>query len=235
MAFTTKLTLYWHDLLDLFYPNPCASCQSQLVGNEGVICTKCRANLPRTNSHLSPIKTLENKFVGKVPVRAVYSFLKFEKAGRVQRLLHQLKYRNRPEVGLTLGQLYGQELFESGIIQDLDLLVPVPLHERKKKQRGYNQSDLLAEGLSSTSKIAWSAEVLLRAKFTETQTHKTRLQRFENVSGIFEVMKPDLVHNKSIALIDDVLTTGSTLESAAATVLEAGAKEVIIITIAAAY
>jgi len=227
--------LFWKDLLDLFYPNPCCGCGTPLVGNEAVICTGCLINLPRTFSHQTPIKALDNKFVGKVLVKSVYTFLKFEKGGNVQRLLHKLKYQNRPDVGQIIGQLYGHELVASNMHQSFDLIVPVPLHKRKLAQRGYNQSDTFAEGLSESMGVAWSAEVLQRAKDTQTQTKKTRIERFENVSGIFEVPEPEKIKNQRIALVDDVVTTGSTLESAVQSLLENGAKEVSIITIAAAF
>ncbi|MCA0231872.1 MAG: ComF family protein [Bacteroidetes bacterium] len=225
----------WNDLLDLFYPNTCCACTTPLVGNEACLCTSCRLTLPRSHSHTIYTPELTNKFAGKVAVSFVYTFLKFEKGGKVQRLLHQLKYKNRPEVGQVVGRLYGDELRAGDVQKRIDLLVPVPLHPRKKAQRGYNQSDMFAEGLSETLGVPWSAEVLARAQFTSTQTRKTRLERFENVSGIFEVVSPAEVVGKRIAIVDDVVTTGSTLESAVATLLESGAKEVSVITMAAAY
>lgn len=225
----------WNDLLDLFYPNPCSTCAIPLVGNEEVICTKCRLSLPRSNSHLIEIPSLANKFAGKVLVKSVYTFLKFEKAGKVQRLLHQLKYNNRPDVGQTLGRLYGQELRMAQVDEQLDLLLPIPLHSRKLAQRGYNQSDTIAQGLSETLAVDWSATILKRSKFTSTQTRKTRMERFENVSGIFEVTDPEQIKGKRIGIVDDVVTTGSTLESAIIELLQNGAKEVSVITLAGAY
>lgn len=225
----------WNDLLDLFYPNPCCACAIPLVGNEEIICTKCRLSLPLSNSHLIAIPSLADKFAGKVLVKSVYTFLKFEKAGKVQRLLHQLKYNNRPDVGQTLGRLYGQELRMAQVDEQLDLLLPIPLHSRKLAQRGYNQSDAIAQGLSETLAVDWSATILKRSKFTSTQTRKTRMERFENVAGIFEVTEPERIRGKRIGIVDDVVTTGSTLESAIIELLQNGAKEVSVITLAAAY
>lgn len=229
------LLRYWNDLLDLFYPNPCVGCGEALVGNETALCTRCRVALPRTQSHQIWIKPLTDKFVGKVPIKSVYAFLRFERGGRVQRLLHSLKYQNRPDVGKVLGQLYGQELAEGGLSKQFDLILPVPLHTRKLAQRGNNQSDMLAEGIASSMGVAWSGELLKRAKFTETQTKKSRIERFENVTGIFEVVESEQLINRRILLVDDVMTTGSTLESAAQVLLQNGAKEVSIATLAAAY
>lgn len=225
----------WNDVLDLFYPNPCCACSKPLVGNEAIVCTTCRLALPRSDAHLMEIPTLADKFKGKIVVKSVYTFLKFEKGGKVQRLLHQLKYNNRPDVGQMLGQLYGAELKKAGINTELDVLVPVPLHRRKLAQRGYNQSDVFAKGLSETMGIECSTEVLTRSKFTETQTKKNRFERFENVSGIFEVIQNESIKGKRVAIIDDVMTTGSTLESAIEVLLKSEAKEVSVITLAAAY
>ena len=126
----------WNDLLDLFYPNTCCACTTPLVGNEACLCTSCRLSLPRSYSHTIFTPELTNKFAGKVAVSFVYTFLKFEKGGKVQRLLHQLKYKNRPEVGQVVGRLYGDELRAGDVQKRIDLLLPVPLHPRKKAQRG---------------------------------------------------------------------------------------------------
>ncbi|TAH12880.1 MAG: ComF family protein [Runella slithyformis] len=225
---------YWHALLDLVYPDPCRACGTALLGNESIVCTRCRVNLPRTDSHLVAIDSLRLKFAGKVPVQNVYAFLKFERAGKVQRLLHQLKYNNQPEVGLMLGRMYGHELRQAGVGTGLDLIVPVPLHPRKLAQRGYNQSDSLAEGLSEGLGVAWSNEVLVRQKFTETQTGKSRFERSENVAGIFEVIKPASVENQHIVVVDDVMTTGATLESAIEALLQNKAASVTVVALAAA-
>jgi len=228
------LAQYWHALLDLAYPDPCRACGTALLGNEEIICTKCRIGLPRTESHRIPVESLTLKFAGKVTVQNVYAFLKFERQGKVQRLLHQLKYNNQPEVGRLLGRLYGSELGETGVGQRLDLMLPVPLHLLKQAQRGYNQSDAFAEGLSQGLDVPWSNEVLVRSKFTETQTGKNRAERFENVAGIFEVTKPQLIENQRVAVVDDVMTTGSTLESVIAELLQNKAASVTVITLAAA-
>ena len=220
-------------MLDLLYPDPCRACGETLLETEAIICTNCRINLPRTNSHRVIIPELGLRFAGKVAVENVYSFLKFERAGKVQRLLHQLKYNNQPEVGKTLGKLYGAELRQAGVGNAFDLIVPVPLHSKKLAQRGYNQSDAFAEGLSDELAIAWSDKALARRKYTQTQTGKNRAERFENVAGIFEVINLNTIDNQRIALVDDVMTTGATLESAVGELLAKGAKSVTIITLAA--
>lgn len=227
------LIRYFNDFLDLFYPQNCEACTEPLVGNETVICTKCQLNLPRTNSHKIEIPALSHKFAGKVPLKSIFSFLKFEKQGKVQRLLHGLKYGNKPEIGQFLGRLFGQELLDTGLT--FDLIIPIPLHSRKLAQRGYNQSDKLAEGLSEGLKTAWTSEAMIRQVFTETQTGKGRVERFENVSGIFLVKDASIIQGKHIAVVDDVMTTGSTIESAVAELLQKGAKEVSVLTIAVTF
>ena len=224
---------YWQALLDLLYPDPCRACGLILLETEAIICTDCRINLPRTNSHCVIIPELGLRFTGKVVVENVYAFLKFERAGKVQRLLHQLKYNNQPEVGKTLGQLYGAELNAASVGVTFDLIVPVPLHPKKLAQRGYNQSDAFAEGLAESLGVAWSSGALARRKYTQTQTGKNRVERFENVAGIFEVIDSKAIENQRIALVDDVMTTGATLESAVGELLQKGAKSVTIITLAA--
>ncbi len=223
---------YWTALLDVFYPENCQACAGQLFGNEQVICTSCRVSLPRTNSHLVEMPSLALKFEGKVLVQSVFSFLKFEKGGKVQHLLHALKYKNKPEVGVFLGKLYGQELRQSKFY--FDLVVGVPLHARKQAQRGYNQADALAKGFAEGLDTEWSAEVAVRQKFTETQTGKTRAERHENVANIFRVIQPQLIQNKHVVVIDDVVTTGATIESLLIELLDNGAKSVSVITLAAA-
>jgi ComF family protein len=226
------LKKYWTALLDVFYPENCQACTMQLVGNEQVICTKCQISLPRTNSHRVEVPSLALKFAGKVPVQSVFSFLKFEKGGKVQHLLHALKYKNKPEVGTVLGKIYGQELQQSNL--NFDLVVGVPLHARKQAQRGYNQADALAKGLAEGLGIGCSNEVVIRQKFTETQTGKNRVERHENVAQIFRITQPQLIQNKHVVVIDDVVTTGATIESLLIELLDNGAKAVSVVTLAAA-
>jgi ComF family protein len=226
------LEKYWTAFLDVFYPENCQACAMQLVGNEQVICTKCQVSLPRTNSHLVEIPSLVLKFAGKVPVQSAFSFLKFEKGGKVQHLLHALKYKNKPEVGTLLGKMYGQELRQSNL--HFDLVVGVPLHARKQAQRGYNQADALAQGLAEGLGISWSDKVAIRQKFTETQTGKSRAERHENVAKIFKITQPQLIQNKHVVVIDDVITTGATIESLLIELLNNGAKSVSVVTLAAA-
>jgi ComF family protein len=223
---------FFKDLLDLIFPRCCAGCDAPLIGTEQTLCTICRISLPRIGLKSLQMDILQNKFVNEPAVTFTHSFLLFTKKGKVQKLLHALKYRGNQEVGLVLGEMFGQEMRDSEQLSGVDLIVSVPLHTRKKKLRGYNQSDLLAEGFSNATGISWSASALKRVKFTETQTGKNKVERRENVKGVF-IASPNLNVSKVI-IMDDVLTTGATLEECVQTLTNAGCKEFVILTIALA-
>ncbi|GGN08277.1 amidophosphoribosyltransferase [Dyadobacter beijingensis] len=220
------------DFIDLLFPRCCQACDQPLQGNEACICTLCRISLPRVGIGGLHSQTLRFKFVNLPEVASAYSFLIFTKRSKVQKLLHALKYKGDKELGILLGQMFGQELRAAGHLPDAAIVLSIPLHAKKRKQRGYNQSDLLAEGFSKATGIPWSADVLERTRYTATQTGKSKLERRDNVQGVFSV-KPGLCP-KSVILIDDVLTTGATLEECARTLLAAGCREFHILTIALA-
>ncbi|TYZ11430.1 ComF family protein [Hymenobacter lutimineralis] len=225
------------DFITLLFPRQCLGCSGVLARGEAFICTDCRAQLPYTDYHRLPEaeNPLARRFWGKVPVQHALSYLRFLRRGRVQHLLHQLKYQNQPEVGRVLGHWYGHELAQhTSLSTDLDLIVPVPLHPRKLAKRGYNQSDSFAEGLAESLQRPWQAEALRRVEHTSSQTRKNRMQRWENVAEVFEVVNPAEVTGKHVLVVDDVLTTGATLEACALVVLAAGARTVSIATIACA-
>ena len=225
---------WFADFLDLVFPRTCEACQSVLLNQEKILCTSCLIDLPRADFKENDDTNLSKKFWGKLPVAHTLSFLKFTKKGKVQRLLHNLKYRNKPEVGILLGELFGRELKEIGFDKKIDLLISVPLHAQKLKQRGYNQADCIAEGLSKSLEIPFEKDLLKRIKFTETQTRKSRFERFQNVENIFEVIDVEKIKNKRVAIVDDILTTGATIESCGITLLERGCSEVSVMTIASA-
>jgi ComF family protein len=205
-----------------------------LEEGEQNICTHCRFNLPRTNSHKGEQIELARKFWGKVPIKHTLAYLKFTKGGKVQRLLHQLKYQGHQEIGEIMGKWYGYELCQYGYAEKFDLILPVPLHASKLIKRGYNQSDSFARGLSESMQIEWSDKVLKRIIDTKTQTKKKRLERWQNVEEIFVVQKKEEIDQKRILLVDDIVTTGSTLEACAETLYKHQCSEVGIATIAMA-
>lgn len=226
---------WFKHLLDIIYPRSCEACNEALLGGENLICSNCLIDLPRTNSHVQSIERLSNRFWGKIPVSNNITFLKYSKKGKVQKLLHELKYRKKPEIGIYLGKIYGLDLQQVDFDKNIDFLVGVPLHKAKLLQRGYNQADSIAEGLSEALKIPFDTTIVKRIEYTETQTKKSRYERFLNVENIFEIKDIEKIKDKRIGIVDDVLTTGSTIESLGATLLNAGAKEISVITIAAAF
>jgi len=225
---------YWHDFVDLLFPRCCEACAGVLVGTEYLICTGCRVTLPRMELDSAAEEAVSAKFLGYKEVESVVSFLAFTKKGKVQNLLHSLKYRGKPEVGVLLGKMMAQEITEKGVFPAADLIVSVPLHKKRRRERGYNQSDAVAEGLSNITGIPWSGSALGRIRHTKSQTGKTKTERQENVKDIFEALQPEQIRGKRIILVDDVLTTGATLESCLNVLLGASCKSVSIMTIAAA-
>lgn len=227
-----RIKIYFEDLLNLLYPRVCLNCGNSLFKGEEVICTFCRFKLPRTNYHLLQDNPVHRAFWGRADIEAATAFLHFSKGGQVQRLLHQLKYRGRKDAGIYLGRLFAYELQQSILYEKLDALVPVPLHPRKQKLRGYNQSELISKGLNQVLGIEMLTDVLIRKEFTETQTRKSRYQRWLNVGEMFEVKEPDLLKGRHLMLIDDVITTGATLEACIKALQKAEDVSVYIGTIA---
>jgi ComF family protein len=221
------------DFISLFFPRYCVGCEESLVKGEELICSECILEMPRSNYHLEVENPFYNKLRGRIPVKYVMSFFRFVKAGRVQHILHALKYRNKPELGRMLGKIYGHELEQSEYAAEFDLIIPVPLHMTKKKRRGYNQSEEFGLGLSESLNIPCSDDYLQRLYMTTTQTRKTRLKRWENVSEVFSLAAPEKIRDKKILLVDDVVTTGATLEAAGKILLDGGCKELSIACIAA--
>ena len=224
------------DLVALFFPQACLACTEPLVAGEQHLCTGCRTELPYTDYHLLPAaqNPLGRRFWGKLPVVHVVSYLRFLRHGRVQQLLHQLKYQGQEQVGRALGQLYGAELLASGLGAEFEVVVPVPLHRRKLARRGYNQADAFAEGLAAALPGQRASHALRRTEHTDSQTRKSRAERWQNVAAVFEVAQPASVVGRHVLLVDDVLTTGATLEACGGALLAAGARAVSIATIACA-
>lgn len=196
---------------ELFFPRTCNGCTNALNSNERAICSDCRINLPKTNWHNYKDNPLEKVFYGRVKVERATSFLFFEKDSIVQSFLHNLKYRNQKELGVLLGLYFGNDLKKANWIKDVDAVLPIPLHPKKLKLRGYNQSNLLGMGLSKSLKIPLESRLLKRIKNTDTQTRKNRLERQINLNQAF---KCETTNFNSVLLVDDVSTTGATFESA---------------------
>ncbi len=220
------------DFINLFYPGTCAACGDSLVNEEKIICTYCYLKLPRTNFCNSIDNPVDRIFWGRVNLITATSFLFFNKGSRVQKLLHQLKYNGNKKIAIYLGELFGQELNRVATYNDIDLIIPVPLHPRKRKKRGFNQSELIAIGIGTTMGITYSSHYLIRTEFTSTQTNKTRYLRWKNVNGKFSILRTDELVGKHVLLVDDVLTTGATIEACAQELLKIPNIKISVATLA---
>lgn len=229
------LTSFGRYLLDFAYPETCVACEKQITDTESVICFKCQWTLPRNTNLLIHNESQENKFWGKVKTSGIYSFLSFTKGGKVQNILHAMKYRNHPDLGVFLGKLCGKALKDRKLFTQADYLIPVPLHKSRQRERGYNQAERIAAGIGEILQIPVRDDLLVRNKSTKTQTQTGgRFNRYRNLEGVFGTTdSSSLLRDKTVILTDDVLTTGATLEVAAAALWETGIRELYVVTIAA--
>ncbi len=220
------------DVGDLFLPRRCAGCDEVLMEHEAALCGTCEEDLPRTRFHDDPGNPVERVLWGRVPVDAATAFLHFDKHGRVQRMLHRLKYKGDRAIGVELGRLLGRELHASGRFADTEVVLPVPLHPRKERERGYNQSAVLAEGLREALGIVDGGHRLVRVVHTTSQTRKGRLDRWLNVKEAFALHDPEGLKGRRVLLVDDVVTTGATLEGCIRALRTAPDVQVRIATVA---
>lgn len=200
-------------LQHLLYPNLCEGCNTPLLANEEVLCMACNMQLPLTGYSQIANNETAQRFAGRLPFQHAISLAYFTTDGLLQHLLHGLKYKNRQQIGIFLGKLLGYELKGTNWINEIDIIMPVPLHAKKQLQRGYNQSIIIAEGLSEVIKKPVVTNAIKRTRATETQTRKTREERVENMNNAFAINEHTFIEGKHILLIDDVLTTGATLEA----------------------
>lgn len=228
----SKLARGYSNLLELFFPTLCVTCGNRLVTQEKFVCIDCWLDLPVTNFHFHEENKVAQLFWGRVNIENATAFFAYNKGSRYQHLIHFIKYKGLKELGFITGQRFGAALSQSQGFSSIDVIVPVPLHPKKQKIRGYNQSDWIAKGISDTLKKPVSPDNLRRNLHTSTQTRKNRYERWENVDNIFEIIRPDEFAGKHILLIDDVVTTGSTLESCAFQLLRIENVKVSIATLA---
>jgi ComF family protein len=225
---------YLADFVSLLFPDLCNACGESLVTGEELICTDCRYNLPFTNFHLKPDNMVAQQFWGKINLEAAYAMCYFIKGGKMQHLMHQFKYKGLQKIGDMLGNIAGEQLAVSPAFSQADVIIPVPLHKSRLRKRGYNQSTCFADGLSQKLNIPVDEHNLVRVRATETQTHRSRFSRFENMQEVFAIVNPQALINKHVILVDDVVTTGSTLEACGAELLKVEGLKLSIATIACA-
>lgn len=222
-------------IINLFFPKACAGCHSFLMANEIIICTICRHEMPLTQYYLNPKNEAFKKFYGKIEVEHVSAFLFFNKKGIVQDLIHNLKYKGYQNIGTLLGQWYVEDLKDLELDSPFDIIIPVPLHRKKFNERGYNQVTTFGQALSEGLNIDYNETILFRTRYSKTQSKKNLLGRSEGLAEIFDVCFTDTEHNKHILLIDDVITTGATLEACSRALLKIPGIKISIVCMAMAH
>jgi ComF family protein len=227
-----SLRSIYSSTLHLFYPHVCTGCGSDLLPEDNQLCWHCINHLPHTNFAQHPNNPVEKIFWGRIAVTAAHSAFYFSKASLIQQLIHQLKYKNNTDIGFYMGAIMGETLISSNRFNPIDYLVPLPLYPDKEHKRGYNQAAIICNGMSETMNVPVLTGNIIRQRFTETQTRKHRTERWENVAGSFVVQHPQALQGKSILLVDDVITTGATLEACGTVLLQAANVKLYIATLA---
>jgi len=226
------LSSYFNDLAHLFFPHVCEGCGTDILNNDSILCAQCYTKLPETGFMKEPNNPVEKIFYGRIKVNSAGSAFYFNKHSLLQHLILQLKYRGNKEIGFYLGKLLGHQLLQTTRFNDVEAIIPLPLNPRKEKKRGYNQAAIIAEGIASV----WSKPVLKdsvrRLVFTETQTHKDRISRWQTMEGVFATADESIIKNKHVLLVDDIVTTGATLEACGEKILQVSGTKLSIATIA---
>jgi ComF family protein len=212
---TLHLQSWLKDLAKLLFPRHCTCCDEQLNKGEALLCIKCEYDLPYTDFHSYQDNLLAKQFWGRIPLYSAMALLYFTKGNKTQKLIHELKYRNHPQIGVLLGRKIGERLLLSQSHTPFDYIIPVPIHLKRKRTRGYNQSEQIAAGIAAVLNIPVHTGILQKTKETGSQTKHERFRRFENLIQAFTILKPELVKGNHILLVDDVVTTGATLEACA--------------------
>jgi len=206
--------------IHLFYPHICTGCGSDILSKENLLCARCLNDLPVTGFAVHPNNPVEEIFWGRINLKAAHSEFYFDKDALIQHLVHQLKYKSNQSIGVYLGELMGKTLLNSKRFENIDALIPLPLYAEKERKRGYNQAAIICNGMSQIMNIPVITTKLQRQRYTETQTKKHRTERWENVEGSFKVNDADALKGKHLLLVDDVVTTGATLEAAGMVLLK---------------
>jgi ComF family protein len=220
--------------LHLFYPHLCNGCNSDVLNNDSLLCFECINNLPHTQYAKFENNPIEKIFWGRLPIQAAFSEFYFDKESLIQHLIHQLKYKNNQQIGVFLGEMMGNSISNSSLYKNIDALIPLPLFPDKERKRGYNQAKVICDGISNTTNIPVLNNIVVRQRFTETQTRKHRTERWQNVAESFALNNPKALEGKHILLIDDVITTGATLEACGNAILQIPNTKLSIATLALA-
>jgi ComF family protein len=219
------------DVSHIFYPHLCTGCSTDILGGDSLLCARCFIDLPQTNFAEHAGNPIEKIFWGRIPLAAACSEFYFAKESLIQHLVHQLKYKSNQAIGVYLGELMGKSMKESNRFNNIDGLIPLPLYPDKEKKRGYNQATVICNGMAAVMNVPVLNDVLRRKRYTETQTKKHRTERWENVADSFVLNNEHLLKGKKLILVDDVVTTGATLEASGNTLLQIEGVELSIATL----
>ncbi len=206
--------------LHLLFPHICCGCGSDILNKQSYLCMRCLESMPETQFEIHPNNPIEKKFWGRLHIHQATAQYYFTRESLMQRLMHQFKYKGNKELGYQLGRIMGESLKKSNRFY-FDALIPLPLFPSKEKKRGYNQATILCEGIAESMRVPILKETIIRSKFTDTQTKKGRIERWQNMEGKFLLAQPEAIANKRILLVDDVITTGATLEACGLELLKA--------------
>ena len=227
-----KISNILNDINTILVPPLCFGCNALLSRGEVHLCTVCRNQLPLTEYNFNAENTVDSIFYGRINIIKASSFLFFTKKGIVKNLIHYLKYKNQEQIGLFLGNWYGHLLQQNNYLTNIDLVVPVPLHRKKLRKRGYNQVALFAKTIASHIKAEYRDDILLKTANTRTQTQKSRLLRWQNKQALYVLSDPNLLAHKNVLLIDDVITTGATMEACATALSQSQGVNIYLASIA---
>jgi ComF family protein len=216
--------------LHLLFPHICTGCGNDIISETSELCMRCMDAMPETNFELHPSNPVEKIFWGRLPLRAATAQFYFTKESLMQRLMHQFKYKGNRDLGFQLGKIMGEQIKRSGRFP-ADILIPLPLFPAKEKRRGYNQATVLCEGMAEAMKIEMLDNIITRPQHTETQTKKGRIERWKNIEGKFVLVDAMAIRNKHLLLVDDVITTGATLESCGNELLKAENTQLSVATL----
>ncbi len=227
-----RLAKILNEINNILLPKVCFGCNAQLSRGESVLCAICRHELPLTDYNFVDENSVDLIFYGRIPIKKAASFVFFAKNGIVKNLLHHLKYKNQEQIGSFFGDWYGNLLKKNGALKTIDIVIPVPLHPKKEKKRGYNQVALFAQKIAKHIDAAYRDDILFKVVNTKTQTKKDRQLRWENTKDVFQLKNVEPIHFKHILLVDDVITTGATIEASAKKLFQLKDIDISVLSIA---
>lgn len=226
-----RLVKTWiNSLISLFFPDCCCACGRLLVGSESFLCLRCLGDMPVTATFLHDSNVVEMRLRGRFYFRKAAAFLHFEKGGMTQKIVHRIKYKGDEKLGVRCGEIMYSSIKDSGYFEGIDFIVPVPLHPARKRQRGFNQAEAIAQGISSLSGIPVNTRHLIKVKKNDSQTKRSRYDRWLNSKETFSVVDTTALAGKHILLVDDVITTGATIEACAQSLLRCDELSISVLT-----